>query len=143
MIKVVIADDHPLVRVAVRTYLEAEGGFEVLGEGETGEEAVALVREHRPDVVLLDYQMPVLDGLQAARSIGEAFPEVGIVMLTAVDDRWVAREAASAGVGGFVLKTDPPQALAATLREVAAGDRHEDTITVIVEPEALGEPAGS
>jgi len=143
LIKVVIADDHPLVRAAVRTYLEAEGGFEVLGEGETGEEAVALVGEHRPDVVLLDYQMPVLDGLQAARSIGQAFPEVGIVMLTAVDDGWVAQQAAGAGVGAFVLKTDPPQALAATLREVAEGDRREDTITVIVEPEALGEPAGS
>jgi two-component system response regulator DegU len=143
LIKVVIADDHPLVRAAVRTYLEAEGGFDVLGEGETGEEAVELVREHRPDVVLLDYQMPVLDGLQAARSIGEAFPDVGIVMLSAVDDRRVAREAAGAGVGGFVLKTDPPEALAVTLREVAAGGRHEDSITVIVEPEALGDRAGN
>ena len=139
MIKVVIADDHPLVRVAVRTYLETEGGFDVLAEGQTGQEALQLVREHRPDVVLLDYQMPVLDGLEAARSIGEAFPEVGIVMLTAVEDRRVTNEAAGAGVGGVVLKTDPPEALAAALREVAAGDRREESITVIVKPASLNE----
>lgn len=139
MIRVVIADDHPLVRVAVRTYLETEGGFDVLAEAETGEEAVDLVREHRPDVVVLDYQMPVLDGLQAAKSIGETFPEVGIVMLTAVEDRRVAQEAAGAGVGGVVLKTDPPEALAATLRRIANGERGEHTLTVIVEPETLGD----
>ena len=136
MIKVVIADDHPLIRMAVRTYLESDGGFDVLAVGETGEQAVDLVEEHRPDVVVLDYQMPVLDGLEAARSIGEAHPDVGIVMLTAADDRRVAKAAAGAGVGGFVLKTDPPEALADTVRRVAAGEEGEHTLTVIVEPEA-------
>jgi DNA-binding NarL/FixJ family response regulator len=137
LIKVVIADDHPLVRIAVRTYLESDGGFDVLAVGETGEEAVDLVREHSPDVVVLDYQMPVLDGLEAARTIGETHPDVGIVMLTAADDRRVAREAAGAGVGGFVLKTDPPEALADTVRRVAAGEPGEHTLTVVVEPDRL------
>lgn len=136
MIKVVIADDHPLIRMAVRTYLESDGEFDVLAVGETGEQAVDLVREHSPDVVVLDYQMPVLDGLQAARSIGESNPDVGIVMLTAADDRQVANAAAGAGVGGFVLKTDPPEALADTVRRVAAGEEGEHTLTVILQPEA-------
>lgn len=135
MIKVVIADDHPLVRMAVRTYLESDGGFDVLAVGETGEQAVDLVREHSPDVVVLDYQMPVLDGLEAARSIGESNPDVGIVLLTAADDRRVASEAAGAGVGGYVLKTDPPEALADAVRRVASGEPGEHTLTVIVDPE--------
>ena len=136
LIKVVIADDHPLIRTAVRTYLESQEGFDVLAVGETGEEAVDLVREHSPDVVVLDYQMPVLDGLGAARSIGKTNPDVGIVMLTAADDRRVAQAAAGAGIGGFVLKTDPPEALADTVRRVAAGEEGEHTLTVIVEPES-------
>src|ERR671918_2630889 len=105
LIKVVIADDHPLIRTAVRTYLESQEGFDVLAVGETGEEAVDLVREHSPDVVVLDYQMPVLDGLEAARTIGESHPDVGIVLLTATDDRRVAPEAPGGGAGGIVLQT--------------------------------------
>jgi DNA-binding NarL/FixJ family response regulator len=143
LIKVVIADDHPLVRMVVRTYLESDGGFDVLAVGGTGEEAVDLVREHSPDVVVLDYQMPVLDGLEAARTIGETHPDVGIVMLTGADDQRVAREAAGAGVGGFVLKTDPPEALADTVRAVAAGESGEHTLTVIVEPGGLRDRSSS
>lgn len=141
MISVVIADDHPLARLAVRSYLELEGDFEVLAEGETGEEAVALVRQERPDLVLLDYQMPVLDGMSAAREISEAFPEVGIVMLTAQDEGGVAREAAGAGVWGFVRKSDPPGVLADILRRVAARESAADGdgLTVILEPDAIGD----
>lgn len=131
-----IADDHPLTRMAVRAYLESEGGFDVCGVGETGEQALDLVRQHHPDVVVLDYQMPVLDGLEAARSLGETDPDVGIVLLTAADERRVARAAAGAGVGGFVLKTDPPEALADAVRRVAAGGSSH--LTVIVEPDAAG-----
>jgi DNA-binding NarL/FixJ family response regulator len=138
LIRVVIADDHPHVRLAVRSYLDLEDDFEVIGEAETGEEAVDVVRRERPDLVLLDYQMPVLDGLAAARAIGEAFPEVAIVMLSAMDDGHVMTEAAGVGVGGFVHKTDPPDVLAATLRRVANG-RSEEGLTVIVEPEAATE----
>lgn len=136
MIRVVIADDHPHVRLAVRSYLELEDDFEVIGEAQTGEEAVDVVRRERPDLVLLDYQMPVLDGLAAARAIGEAFPEVGIVMLSAIDDGRVQSEAEGAGVEGFVRKGDPPNVLASTLRRVAGGGDPEG-LTVIVEPEVL------
>src|ERR687891_779243 len=108
LIKVVIADDHPLIRTAVRTYLESQEEFDVLAVGETGEEAVDLVREHSPDVVVLDYQMPVLDGLEAARTIGESHPDVGIVLLTATDDRRVGREGARGGGGGVVVQNQPP-----------------------------------
>jgi DNA-binding NarL/FixJ family response regulator len=139
LIRVVIADDHPLVRLAVRSYLELEEDFEVIGEAETGEEAVDLVGRERPDLVLLDYQMPVLDGLAAAREIGEAFPEVGIVMLSAVDEGQVENEAAGAGVGEFVNKGDPPDVLADTLRRVATrrASGAREGLTVIVEPEGV------
>lgn len=135
-IKVVIADDHPLVRLALRQSLELEGDFRVLAEVQTGQEAVTAVREEPPDLVLLDYQMPVLDGLGAARAIGEAHPEVGIVMLTAEDDRSIADQAAGAGVRGLVFKSDPAERLIDTLRVVAAGGSTMDPdLTVIVEPD--------
>lgn len=136
-IKVVIADDHPLVRLALRQSLELEGGFRVLAQVETGEEAVSAVLREPPDLVLLDYQMPVLDGLGAARAIGQAHPEVGIVMLTAEDDLRIADEAAGAGVRGLVLKSDPAERLIDTLRVVAAGgSAMPPDLTVIVEPES-------
>jgi DNA-binding NarL/FixJ family response regulator len=135
-IKVVIADDHPLVRLALRQSLELEGEFRVLAEVETGEEAVSAVRREPPDLVLLDYQMPVLDGLGAARAIGQAHPQVGMVMLTAEDDRRIADEAAGAGVRGMVLKSDPAERLIDTLRVVAAGgNAMAPDLTVIVEPD--------
>lgn len=136
-IKVVIADDHPLVRLALRQSLELEGDFRVLAEVTTGEEAVSAVRREPPDLVLLDYQMPVLNGLGAARAIGQAHPEVGMVMLTAEDDRRIADEAAGVGVRGLVLKSDPAERLIDTLRVVAAGgSAMPPDLTVIVEPDA-------
>jgi DNA-binding NarL/FixJ family response regulator len=135
-IKVVIADDHPLVRLALRQSLELEGDFRVLAEVRTGQEAVTAVGQEPPDLVLLDYQMPVLDGLEAARAIREAHPEVGIVMLTAEDDLRITDEAAGAGVRGLVLKSDPAERLIDTMRVVAAGgSTMEPDLTVIVEPD--------
>jgi DNA-binding NarL/FixJ family response regulator len=135
-IKVVIADDHPLVRLALRQSLELEGDFRVLAEVRTGQEAVTAVGQEPPDLVLLDYQMPVLDGLEAARAIREAHPEVGIVMLTAEDDLRITDEAAGAGVRGLVLKSDPAERLIDTIRVVAAGgSTMEPDLTVIVEPD--------
>lgn len=119
MIRVVIADDHPVLRLAVRRRLEAEEDIEVLAEASSGEEAVAIVRAVQPDLVILDYQMPNLDGLEAARAIREALPHVDMVMLTGWEDSDLANAAIKAGVGGFVSKTEPPERLVETIRSVA------------------------
>ncbi len=137
VIRVVIADDHPLVRYAVRSFLELESDFCVLAEAETGREAIDLVAAERPDVVLLDHQMPVLDGLAAARKIREAHPDVAIVMLTAEEHPAIEREAVAAGVHGFVRKNEPPEVLLDTIRTAAApAEADRSVLTLIVEPEA-------
>src|ERR671930_934396 len=86
-IKVVIADDHSLVRQGLRRYLDMAEDIDVVGEASNGEEAIDLVDEAQPDIVLLDIRMPGVDGLEAARRIREKFPKVGAIMLTAYDDR--------------------------------------------------------
>jgi DNA-binding NarL/FixJ family response regulator len=122
VIRVIVVDDHPLVRFAVRSSLEVEDDLVVLGEGKTGQEAVELSRALRPDAVVLDYQMPVMDGMSAARIISRELPGVRILMLTADEDPVVVEEeAVEAGVGGLVPKTDPADALPRTLRHAVAG----------------------
>jgi two-component system, NarL family, response regulator DesR len=134
VIKVIIADDHPLVRFAVRSSLEAEEDLEVLGEGRTGQEAVDLTRTHRPDAVVLDYEMPVMDGMSAARIISRELPTVRILMLTAEENPVVVEEATRAGIHGLVQKTDPAESLPRILRKAVAD---ADDVQVIVDPERL------
>jgi DNA-binding NarL/FixJ family response regulator len=131
-ITVVIGDDHPLVRFAVRQTLEADEAIEVLGEGRTGREVVDLARDLRPDAVVLDYRMPVMDGMAAARIISEELPDTRIVMLTGEEDPVVVEEAVEAGVHGFVQKTDPSDALSDRIRQTleTAAELH-----VVVEPD--------
>jgi two-component system nitrate/nitrite response regulator NarL len=131
-IRVVIADDHPLVRFAVRQTLEADEAIEVLGEGQTGREVVDLARDLRPDAVVLDYRMPVMDGMAAARIISEELPDTRILMLTGEEDPVVVEEATEAGVHGLVQKTDPSDALPRRIRQTieTAAELH-----VVVEPD--------
>jgi DNA-binding NarL/FixJ family response regulator len=137
VIKVVIADDHPLVRFAVRRCLEWEESVEVVGEATTGREAVDLVRRFRPDAVLLDYQMPVLDGMDAARAILEEVPDVAILMLTAEDDAVLEAGAAEAGVHRVIRKDEPPEILLRTLYEVLASikGQDDDHLDIVIDPD--------
>ena len=119
-IRVVIADDHAHVREQVQTALEA-GGCQVLGVGATAGEAVALTREHRPDVVLLDIHMPG-NGITAARQIRRSLPQTVIVMLTQSNEDDDLFDALRAGASGYLLKGADPRGLPETLRGVLAGE---------------------
>jgi DNA-binding NarL/FixJ family response regulator len=129
-IKVVIADDHSLVRQGVASYLEATDGISVVGEAATGTEIVRLVEETRPQVALLDIRMPEMDGLEAAREIRDRVPETGIVILTAYDDRHFVVEAVRAGARGYVLKSRDVDTLVQTIRLVAEGN-------MVIDPELV------
>jgi NarL family two-component system response regulator LiaR len=131
-IRVVIADDHSLVRQGLRRYLEMADGIEVVGEASTGGEAVDLVERERPDIALMDIRMPEMDGLEAARTISARYPEIGIVMLTAYDDRHFVVEAVRAGARGYVLKARDAEHLTQTVRLVAGGNMVIDPQLVVV-----------
>ncbi|MEV7729580.1 response regulator transcription factor [Streptomyces sp. NPDC087917] len=119
--RVVIADDQDLVRTGFRLILTARG-IDVVGEAADGAEAVAAVRGLRPDVVLMDIRMPVMDGLEAARRVLAQAPDCRVIMLTTFDlDRYVYA-ALAAGASGFLLKDVTPAHLASAVRLVATGD---------------------
>src|SRR6266496_3786649 len=119
-IRVLIADDHSLVRQGLRRYLEMAGDIEVVGEASNGQEVLGLMSDGvgEPDIVLLDIRMPEMDGLEAARRIAQKHPSVGVVMLTAYDDRQFVVEAVRAGARGYVLKARDRKAETLTAREV-------------------------
>ncbi|MBM2615629.1 response regulator transcription factor [Actinoplanes sp. LDG1-06] len=121
MIRVVLADDEAIVRAGLRMLLSDEADMEVVGEAADGHEVVRVVERVRPDVVLMDARMPGLDGIGAARLIGERFPTVRVLVLTTFDEEVLVDGALRAGVAGFLLKVSPPEQLLDALREVAAG----------------------
>ncbi|MEV4297550.1 BTAD domain-containing putative transcriptional regulator [Microbispora rosea] len=121
-LRVLVADDQALVRTGLKVILDSEPGLDLVGEAENGEQAIALVQSVRPDVVLMDIQMPRLDGLAAARRIlaAEAPPKVIMMTTFGTDENLYA--ALRAGVSGFVLKTSAPEQLIAAVRAAVAGD---------------------
>jgi DNA-binding NarL/FixJ family response regulator len=131
-IRVVIADDHSLVRQGLRRYLELAGDIEIVAEASTGAEVIAEVEQHSPDIALLDIRMPDMDGLEAAKTIGGRFPDVGVIMLTAYDDRQLVVDAVRAGARGYVLKARDAEHLTQTVRLVAAGNLVIDPNLVVV-----------
>jgi DNA-binding NarL/FixJ family response regulator len=122
VIRVVIADDQALVRAGFRMILQTQPDIEVVGEADDGEGALALVRELRPDVVLMDVRMPGIDGLEATRLLVADRLESRVLILTTFDLTEYVYDAMRAGASGFLLKTVPPEQLAAGVRTVAAGD---------------------
>ncbi|MEU5976957.1 response regulator transcription factor [Streptomyces sp. NPDC047315] len=124
MIRVLLADDQLLVRAGFRALLDAQQDIEVAGEASDGQEAVRLVGEVRPDVVLMDVRMPVLDGLAATRRITEdgRFEEVKVVILTTFELDEYVFEAIRAGASGFLVKDTEPDELLRAVRAVVDGD---------------------
>ncbi|ALS23323.1 MULTISPECIES: response regulator [Paenibacillus] len=106
--RVLIADDHPLARKAVRTLIEGESGFEWIGEARNGQEAVELCGELLPDLVLMDIQMPVMGGLEATKRIKQLYPHIRVVMLTVSDDVADLFTAIRYGAQGYLLKNMDP-----------------------------------
>jgi DNA-binding NarL/FixJ family response regulator len=120
--RVLIADDHPATREGLHALLEREGGFKVVAEAQDGLEAVALFRIHRPQLALMDLQMPRMDGLAAMTAIRHEFPGSLIVALTSYEgDARVAR-ALSLGVRSYILKTSHPRDVRCILRRVLNGE---------------------
>jgi two-component system, NarL family, response regulator DegU len=129
-IKLLIADDHGLVRQSLRQYLEMESDIEVVGEASGGDEVLNLLNEGNihPDVVVLDTRMPEKDGLETARQIRDLHSDVGVVMLSAYDDPQFVTEALRAGARAYVLKNKDVEYLIDTVRLVAEG-------RIVIDPE--------
>ena len=121
MIRILLADDHPVVRDGLAAMLATQPDFEVVGEAGTGAEAVAEAARLRPDVVLMDLEMPVLDGIEAIRRLREADPTVQVVVLTAFDTDERIVGALQAGAQGYLLKGAPRAEIFDAIRTVTAG----------------------
>jgi two-component system response regulator DesR len=123
---VVLADDEALLRKALAALLPLEGGITVLAEAEDGEQAVAATLRHRPDVLVIDLEMPTLDGLGAVAEIRRARPEQVVLMLTRHARHGVLRKALKLGVQGFVSKAAEPAHITAVIQTLHAGKRWID-----------------
>ncbi|WP_432497483.1 response regulator [Kineococcus auxinigenes] len=120
--RVLLVDDDALVRAGLRMILSSAEDLEVVGEAENGAQAVEGVAAHRPDIVLMDVRMPVMDGLSAAKAITARPQAPAVVMLTTFDLDEYVFQALQAGATGFLLKDTPPRELVAAVRVVAAGE---------------------
>lgn len=120
-IKVLIADDHSVVRKGIRALLETEPGIRVVGEAEDGEDALHKALALRPDVILMDLVMPKLDGVKATHEVRERLPTAKVLVLTSFAEDRRIRAAIEAGALGYLLKDSSPQDLVRAIREVARG----------------------
>jgi two-component system response regulator DesR len=138
MIRVLLADDQALVRGALAALLALEPDLDVVAEVGRGDEVVAAARQHRPDVALLDVEMPGLDGIAAATALRAALPACRVLMVTTFGRPGYLRRAMAAGASGFVVKDTPARQLADAVRRVAGGLRVVDP-TLAAETLASGE----
>jgi two-component system, NarL family, response regulator LiaR len=126
LVRVALVDDHDLLRRGIKTMLETSGGIEVVGEASDGADAVATVESTEPDVVLIDVIMPKMDGIEATRAIKDAFPNVGVVVLSGHDEQQFVFDALKAGASGYLLKTAELDEVVTTVLGVARGEAKLD-----------------
>lgn len=123
-IRLVLVDDHDIVRAGLKSFLESQDGFIVVAEARSGEEAIRLALETRPEVIVMDITMPNMDGLEATRRLKVAYPECQVLALTVHQDKQYFFEMLAAGATGYVTKQAAPGELIAAIRSVAEGNVH-------------------
>lgn len=120
-IRILIADDYPVVREGLRTMLSTDQTIEIAGEAANGAEAVAMVAEKKPNVVLMDIRMPSMDGIEATRRIKDKYPSISVIVLTMYDSDAYVIDAVRAGASGYLLKDASRELLLHTVRTVSSG----------------------
>jgi DNA-binding NarL/FixJ family response regulator len=129
-VRVILADDHAVVRAGIRQFLERSGKIQVLAEADNGRQATVLIDQEPPDVAVLDVQMPELSGIEVTRWIHTNHPRVGVLVLTAYDDEPYVQAVLQAGANGYVLKTAEPGAIIQGVRDVFMGKSVMDAVLV-------------
>ncbi|VEG90752.1 response regulator GacA [Legionella spiritensis] len=124
LIKVLIVDDHALVRMGIRRLLEDLPDMDVVAEAESGEQALALVKSHKPDVVLLDMKMPGIDGWEVTRRLKKSNPQIRIIAVTAICAEPLPSRILQLGAMGYLTKESGVQEMAAAIRKVAKGEKY-------------------
>jgi DNA-binding NarL/FixJ family response regulator len=144
-IRVILADDHAVVRKGIREFLEEAGDVEVVAEADDGAQALRLIEEHRPDVAVLDIRMPTMTGVEAARQVKDRFPQVRVLILTAYDDDPYVFALLQAGADGYVLKTASGDELVRAVRTVHRGESalSPEIATKVVRQAVSGRPEGA
>ena len=144
-IRVVLADDHAVVRKGIREFLEEAGDVDVVAEADDGAQALDLVEEHRPDVAVLDIRMPRVTGVEATRKIKQRFPHVRVLILTAYDDDPYVFALLQAGADGYVLKTASSDELIRAVRTVHRGESalSPQIASKVVQQAVSGRPAAA
>ena len=126
MAKVIIADDHAIVRAGLRALIHADASLELVGEAAGGYEAIELVEKNRPEILVLDLSMPDLDGISVTREIHLKFPDLNILILTLHEDEALLKEAIKAGASGYILKRAAETELISAIRTILRGDLYVD-----------------
>ncbi len=126
MIKVLIADDHAIVRTGLRALIHSEPAMELVGEATGGYEALELVKKTRPDVLVLDLSMPDLDGIAVTRQVKPQFPDLHILILTLHEDEALLKAALKAGASGYILKRAAETELISAIHTILRGDLYVD-----------------
>ena len=144
-IRVILADDHAVVRKGIREFLEEAGDVEVVAEADDGAQALRLIEAHQPDVAVLDIRMPTMTGVEAARQVKDRFPQVRVLILTAYDDDPYVFALLQAGADGYVLKTASGDELVRAVRTVHRGESalSPEIATKVVRQAVSGRPEGA
>jgi len=143
-IRILIADDHGVLRAGLRALLNTEPSLEVVGEAADGNEALRLTSELQPDIVLMDISMPDCGGIEATRRLTELRPDVGVLILTVHEDKGLLREAIRAGAAGYILKRAVESELINAIQAVSRGDLYvHPAMTRALLPDVISVPAAN